>query len=513
MIFRYIKVALFLSITLICWELPGQQLSTAPDPTLESPYNTIYVHLYYLQNDSYQPEIAAAVIPPGPDSATAVKLAIQIKQVLDGKGLFVRLNDLPQEENFQDSTTRKPYYTPFPRFLPEVYLERLNGKWYYSRETVELIPDLHDRVFPFGADILSSILPTRSTFKLFGVSLWQVLGFILIMLVCFIVHMGVSRIFGAIIRLFTGGKIPWSFISKKAIRKLARYLSIIVIVWLARMLIPSLQLPIRGSEFINKSLNIVIAVMLMMIGIVIVGIIKARAKEIALKTENRMDEQLLPIVGRILNILIVTIAIIYVLNTLRVNVTALIAGLSIGGLALALAAQDSVKNLIGSVMVFVDRPFQVDDYIIGSGFEGTVVEVGFRSTRIQSIDTSIISVPNGVIANLSVENLGARSARIFNTVLTLTYQTPVDKLEAFMERLKQLMVEHPRINDEPHYVHFKEMADSSLNIMFRCYIAVPSYAEELGVKEEIYLKILRIAEEMGVDFAYPTTSVFIERPE
>ena len=81
--FRYIKVALFLSITLLSWGVTGQQLSTAPDPTLESPYNTIYVHLYYLQNDSYQPEIAAAVIPPGPDSATAVELAIEIKQILD----------------------------------------------------------------------------------------------------------------------------------------------------------------------------------------------------------------------------------------------------------------------------------------------------------------------------------------------------------------------------------------------------------------------------------------------
>lgn len=495
---------------LMTWGVSAQQLSTAPDPTLESPYNTMYIHLYYLQADSYQPGIAAEAIAPGPDSATSVDLAIKIKQIFDGKGLYVRLNELPQEENYTDSTSRKPYYTPFPRYLPEVYLERINGKWYYSRETVALIPALHDKVFPFGADILTRILPIRSDFRLFGLALWQLLGIMLVLLICYVIHAGVSLLFRITLRFLTGGEYKWTFIGKESVRKLARYLSIILVVWLARMMIPALQLPIKGSEFVNKSLNIVIAVMIMLIAMVIVKVLRARAREVALRTENRLDEQLLPILTRIINIVIVTATIIYILRTLNVNVTALIAGLSIGGLALALAAQDSVKNLIGSVMIFFDKPFKIDDYIVGSGFEGQVVEVGFRSTRIKTLDTSIISVPNGLIANMHITNMGVRVYRLFNIMLSVTYQTTPEQLEEFIQALRQLIIDHPIVQDENYYVHLREMGQSSINIMFRCYLDVPGFAEELAVKEELYLTILRMAAERGIEFAYPTTTVFVE---
>ncbi|MDX1408807.1 MAG: mechanosensitive ion channel family protein, partial [Saprospiraceae bacterium] len=297
------------------------------------------------------------------------------------------------------------------------------------------------------------------------------------------------------------------------VKHLARYLSIILVVWLARMMIPALQLPIRGSEFVNKSLNIIIAVMLMLIAMVIARVLRARARELAMSTESRMDEQILPIVTRVVNIVIVTITIIYILRTLNVNVTALIAGLSIGGLALALAAQDSVKNLIGSAMIFFDKPFKINDYIVGSGFEGEVTEIGFRSTRIKTLDTSIISVPNGLIANMSVTNMGVRVYRLFNIMLTVTYQTSPEQLEEFIQALRQLIIDHPIVQDENYYVHLREMGQSSINIMFRCYLDVPGFAAELAVKEELYLTILRMAAERHISFAYPTSTVFVEGVE
>ena len=504
-----VKVALFLLFTSLASVSYGQW-DLAPEPTLETPYNTIYTHLYYLQTDTYQPDIAAAVIPPGKTPEESERLSIQIKQVLDGKGLFVRLNELPQEANYQDSVTHKFYYTPFPAHLPEVYLERIDSKWYYSRETVALIPKLHRHVFPFGADILTRILPQKANMRVLGIALWQLMGIALVLIICWLIHLALSRLLRPIVRLLTGGERRWTFISKESAWKLARYLSLLVIAYTIRKMIPALQLPIKGSEFTNKSVDIFMTIILMMIALRIVYVLKQRGKELTLRTENRMDEQLLPVVSRILRIVITIVATVYILRTLNVNVAALIAGLSIGALALALAAQDTVKNLIGSVMIFVDRPFQVDDYIIGSGFEGTVTEIGFRSTRLLTVDTSIVSVPNGIIANMSLTNLGVRTFRIFNIMLSITYDTPPDRIEGFVEQLRALVIQHPNTNKENYHVYLREMGDSGIKIMFRCYLDVPSFADELVAKEKMYLDIIRIADRMGVEFAFPTTTVHLE---
>jgi MscS family membrane protein len=249
----------------------------------------------------------------------------------------------------------------------------------------------------------------------------------------------------------------------------------------------------------------------MMMGFTLVNIFTSRAKALTENTESKMDDQLLPIVSRMGKMAIIIISTFYILDLLNVNVTALIAGISIGGLALALAAKDTVQNLFGSAMIFIDRPFQVGDYIIAGGHEGTVVEVGFRSTRIMNIDTSIVSIPNGAMADMPLTNLGVRLSRLFNITIGVTYETPPDLIQAYIDRLKKLILDHPKTNDDPFYVHLRELADSSINIMFRCQIQVGSFAEDVQIKEELLFSIIRIAEEMGVEFAYPTTTIHMAK--
>ena len=198
-------------------------------------------------------------------------------------------------------------------------------------------------------------------------------------------------------------------------------------------------------------------------------------------------------------------AIFQALNLLEVNVTALIAGVSIGGLAIALAAQDTVKNLIGSAMIFVDKPFQIGDFIDLGGFAGTVEEVGFRTTRIRKSDSSIVAVPNGVIANQAITNLGVRVYRLFQTQLGVVYGTSPEAIQLFTDSLKQLIEAHPNTQKEGYYVHLTTLADSSLGIMFRVALDVPDYATELKVKEQLLLSILRIANTLGISFAFPCT--------
>ncbi|MCB0640262.1 MAG: mechanosensitive ion channel family protein, partial [Phaeodactylibacter sp.] len=257
-------------------------------------------------------------------------------------------------------------------------------------------------------------------------------------------------------------------------------------------------------------LRIISVLLFILISLRILDVVLLYVGRVTAGTNSKLDDQLLPIVKRTVQVIIVILGIVQILRLMDVNITALIAGISIGGLALALAAQDTVKNLIGSAMIFVDRPFQIGDWIQGSDFAGAVMEVGFRTTRIQTLDSSIISVPNGTIANMSVTNLGVRVFRIYNTTLGITYSSTPEQVEQFMTGLRQMIQAHPLIMPEGFLVRFTELANSSLNIMFRCRIQTNDYDEELRVKQELNLGFLRLARAVGVSFAFPSTSVYVE---
>jgi len=220
---------------------------------------------------------------------------------------------------------------------------------------------------------------------------------------------------------------------------------------------------------------------------------------------------LLPIINRITKIVIGFLTVLYVLNLLDVNITAIVAGVSIGGLALALAAQDTVKNLLGSIMIFVDQPFQVGDYIEVDGVAGTVEEVGFRTTRIRTIDTSLIAIPNGNVANYSINNKGVRPIRLINLSIGVTYNTPLRYLRIFREGLDELIVKHPKLADEPRYVFINSLDDSAITIIFRTYVETGMYYEELAVREQVILSILELAEELGIQIAFPSSTVYIDQ--
>lgn len=138
---KYLPIFLFLIFSL---PLMGQDNKNV-DTSLENPNNSMYVHLYYLQTDSYKPSLAAKALFPEGDSTTLIKKSIQLKQILDGAGLFVHFNKIPTNPDYIDTLTKRAIFTPFPEEMPEIYLEKTNGRWYYSKETVSNIPRLHKK--------------------------------------------------------------------------------------------------------------------------------------------------------------------------------------------------------------------------------------------------------------------------------------------------------------------------------------------------------------------------------
>ena len=284
-------------------------------------------------------------------------------------------------------------------------------------------------------------------------------------------------------------------------------MSLLIIIWIVRLLFPILQMPIIIAEVVMLSLKILATLILVLLTYKILNVLRDRADVLSKKTQNKMDEHLVPILFRILKIIVAIFALIHVFSLLNINLTALIAGLSIGGLALALAAQDTVKNFIGSALILFDQPFQIGDYIEGAGYKGTVIEVGFRSTRLMTSDTSIVSIPNGNLAGASITNKGLRALRLMSEMLTIEYDTTPQQIKDFIGGLKEIISSNPLTKDQEHYVYLHGLGEYSIQVLFRCYLQVSGWEDELKLKQDILMRILDLANTLEVRFAYPTRKI------
>jgi len=229
------------------------------------------------------------------------------------------------------------------------------------------------------------------------------------------------------------------------------------------------------------------------------------------KTESDLDDQLVPLLIKTSKVAIVILAILSIVQELGVNVFSLVAGLGVGGLAIALAAKDTAANFFGSLMILFDQPFKKGDWIKMESMEGTVEEIGFRSTRIRTFYDSQIIIPNATVASSEIDNLGRRKFRRTVETLGLTYSTTKEQLAAFVEGVKEILREHSKTNNEKSYVSFKRFGDSSLEILLYFFLEVNGYEEELTAKEEVYTSIKVLAEKLKVDFAFPSRSIYIEK--
>lgn len=504
------KLRFFFLLLLLPLSLGAQSGQEVP-VTLETPYNAVYVHLYYLQESNYQPEVAARTLYGVSDSLRAVKLAVQLKQVLDGKGLYVRLNTLPRDPDYQEDTlSNQYYYTLFPEELPEVYLERIEGRWYYSRETVNLIPELHNQVFPFGTDFLMNLLPKTGQQDLLGLKVWQWLGLLILLVLATVVHFLLSWGLNPIVKRLSRFKAFPELVSRELIRKIARYASIFIILRLILVFLPTLQLPVEAASFAVTTIRLISVIMVVLIGLRMVEILVLYLDRRTRETVSRLDEQLVPIIEGVLQFLVIVAGVIQGLRILDVNITALIAGLSIGAVAIGLAAKDTVANVFGSLMIFLDKPFQIGDWIHYSGIDGTVEKVGIRATRVRTFANSLVYIPNGALTNSTINNYGLRVYRRFSTKIAITYDTPPHLIEKFVEGMKEIVANHPKTRKDYYEIHLNDFGANALNILFYIFFHVPSWSEELRARHEIMLAIIQLARELGVRFAFPTSTIHIE---
>jgi len=231
--------------------------------------------------------------------------------------------------------------------------------------------------------------------------------------------------------------------------------------------------------------------------------------ELAAKTDSKLDDQVVPLLRKTLKIFLAILAFILIAQNLGYSVSGLLAGLGIGGLALAMASKDTLANLFGSVMILVDRPFHVGDWITFPGGDGVVEEVGMRSTRVRTFAKTVISIPNQALANATVENHSLMPKRRIKFTLGVTYQSTVAQVEALVAAIEAYLKGNPDIDQEFMLVKFTDFNASSLDIFVYCFTVTTDWTQHLSVKQDVNLKIMSLVEETGMGIAYPTQTVHL----
>lgn len=223
------------------------------------------------------------------------------------------------------------------------------------------------------------------------------------------------------------------------------------------------------------------------------------------KSESRLDDQIIPIGEKTLKVVIWSFAILIAFDNIGFDVVSLLTGLGIGGIALAMAARDTLANLFGSITIFTDRPFQVDDVVTLSGYTGTVMEIGLRTCRLKTFEGTMLTVPNAVLVGNVVENLSARQARRHKAVVGLVYETTAEQIEAAMQGLKGVLAKSEHVCDD-YTVRFGGFGDSALEIVVTYWVDPPS--DYFDVVSGINLRIKRTFEAAGWDMAFPSMTIY-----
>jgi MscS family membrane protein len=273
--------------------------------------------------------------------------------------------------------------------------------------------------------------------------------------------------------------------------------------------VPLLLLPIRFTTLAMLAIKATAAYAGVWLAYRLIDLLADYLLVKAEKTESKLDDQLIPLIAKTLKVFVSVVGGIFILQNLDVNVGSLLAGLGLGGLAFALAAKDTIANFFGSIMIFIDKPFQIGDWVVIASTEGIIEEVGFRTSRVRTFHNSLVTVPNAMITSTIVDNYGARKYRRYTTNLGLTYDTPPDKVEAFCEGVRAIIAGMPGMRKDYYLVEFREFGASSLVIMVYCFMIAKTWNEELRIRTHLNLEILRLAENLGVGFAFPTQTLHV----
>jgi len=377
------------------------------------------------------------------------------------------------------------------------------------RMKIELIQD-HKRILvrhnaPFAWAIRELQAHTKRLW--FGQTSEQLLYFLLGIVLTYVLTIVLNLLINIIFRKLAS-KSPWHWdnVAIEELKTPIRLVLIFIGLWTSLKILTLSDL----SLTVANKLRITVGLLwLGFLGWRILNVIHRILKPKFAKTETTLDDQLLNFVGKALRTVLVLITGIYLLENFGWHVSSLLAGLGIGGLAFALAAKDTLANLFGSIVLFVDRPFHIGNWVVIGNTEGIVEDIGIRSTRIRTFKDTVVTIPNANVANSPAENIHSFRKRRLYFTLTLRLDTPVDKVEQTVDEIRKILTDHPMVLDG-YYVYITGIPADGIEIMVYCFVGTRDWGEWMHHGQAIYISVLKMLEKEGVGLAYKTTTVEFE---
>ena len=497
-------ILLFIAVFIL-----NNQTALAQKDLFVTPRQTIHTFLHW-QMEGHE-DFSKASSTLSIDKKLSVEERIEkvkkLLAILDAKGLMIDYTKIPNNPNYVDSLTNRPQFILFNR-LPEVYLVKEDNRWLFSQATIDRIDYLYSEHYSWLIDVVIDELPPMFKAKRLGLEIWQFFAlFIWILIGLVLKNVAEFLVTNHVKKLAKKTTSVWD-------DKLLQYgtppSGYIFLFLFYTLTYSNLRVGVSLNHFLSLALEIGVILSVIWLIYNLINVLDAYLTELTAKTESKLDDQLVPLIRKSLKVVVVIIGFVFILQNFGYNVASLLAGLGLGGLAFALAAKDTLANFFGSITIFLDKPFQIGDWVELSGQHGIIEEVGFRSTRIRTFENSLLSIPNASMANTTINNYGARKFRRYRGVLNVTYDTPPEKVEAFVEGIKNLVRTNEYTRKDYFEIHFNDFGAHSLDILVYIFFITPDWSTELRQRHLFLLDVYRLADELGVEFAFPTQTVHLK---
>jgi len=430
-----------------------------------------------------------------------------------------RIPKAPKQDIWYYKKEKIPYLgLPMP---VEVAIHKMaNGNWLFTPKTLISAPIyesyLKDQKVAAGVTPLDTMnskildhLPGWALKKgpFMTYAQWLLLMFLL--LTSYVLQKTIRIVSGVFTRKFLHQRNIFG-LDKKMEKRLTLAIGMLVFAFCFSLGLNYIELPLKVIGICLRMTRILFTLGVVMVLYQLSGVASLFMQKYAEATENKFDNIVVPLVRKSVKTMIFCLGSIFIGEAMGIDMHNILAGLGIGGLAFAFASKDTLANLFGGLGVLIDHPFRLGDWIkIGGMIEGEVEDVGLRCTRIRTADNSLITVPNGQLSNIHIDNFGLREYRRYKTLIGVEYDTPPEKIESFCEGIRAIIAGHPATRKDSFHVYLSEMGASALEITLIVHWKARNLAAELSQKHRLLVDIIRLAREMKINFAFPTQTLHV----
>jgi MscS family membrane protein len=451
-------------------------------------------------------------VPPGEAEIRGPQLARHLKIVLDQQLPIdvERLSDRPAGslEDGLPPDVEEVGRIEMPGMPVHIRLQRVPredgvGIWKLSAASVAAIPDLYARYgYGWRGEALPSVFLET---EWLDTQLWQWLALPLLVGLGY----GLGRLVASLgVRLLRRRRSEPASVLGAFVAEPVRLLIVVLFLALARR---PLQLSVTVSRALDVLEQLLLIVAITWTILRVVDSCEALVRSQALRRDKAILLPLLPVLRKSVKILIATCAGLAVLHSFGVNVIAVLAGLGVGGLAVALAAQKTLENFIGGITLYADQPVRVGDFCRFGGTVGTVEEVGLRSTRVRTLDRTIVTIPNAEFSNLQLETFAARDRLWYHPTLNVHAETTPDQIRYVLVEVHRLLYAHPKVDSASARIRFVGFGSAALTLEVFSYVTATDYGEYLEVAEDLNLRIMDIVAAAGSSLVFPAQTTYVEQ--